>query len=102
MSLSASERETVIVLNDEEDVTHIYTAQRPWITRLRKNASARLLEEGSFEGSAWARFEVPKELVNVRPKRRKGRSGSAAHLHAPRSETPSTEGVIERNEGQAA
>jgi hypothetical protein len=60
MSLTAPERETVITFNDEDDTALIYTAQRPTITKLRKNPSAKLIEEGTFDGSAWARFEIPK------------------------------------------
>jgi hypothetical protein len=82
MSLSAPERETIITLNDEDDTAEIWTAQRPWITKLKKNPAATLLEEGKHDGSAWARFEVPRELIGVRSKRRIGRPGSAAHLRA--------------------
>jgi hypothetical protein len=80
MSLTAPERETIITLNDEDETADIWTAQRPWITRLKKNPSATLLEEGVHDGSVWARFEVPKELVGVRSKRRTGRSDAFDHL----------------------
>jgi hypothetical protein len=69
MSLTAPERETIISLNDEDDFADIWTAQRPWITRLKKNTAAELLEEGKHEGSAWARFRVPKGLISVRSKK---------------------------------
>jgi len=69
VSLNAHERETVIVLNDEDDFATIYTAQRPWITRLRKNPAATLTGEGVHDGSVWARFEVSKALVSVRSKK---------------------------------
>jgi hypothetical protein len=72
LSLTALERETVITLNDEEGFAEIYTSQRPWITRLSKNPSAELLEEGRFEGSKWAKYKVPKGLISVRAKSRKG------------------------------
>jgi hypothetical protein len=102
MSLAPAERETVITLNDEDEFAHVYTSQRPWITKLRKHPSARLIEEGKFEGSAWARFEVEKELVRVAPRRRKARSGAAEHLRAARLETASTEGVSDQDEADAA
>jgi hypothetical protein len=66
VSLTASERETIITLNDEDETAQVYTAQRPWITKLKRNPSAILLEEGSHDGSAWARFELPKGLVSLR------------------------------------
>ena len=102
MSLSAPERETVITFNDEDDVARVYTAQRPWITKLRKNPSARLIEEGKHAGSAWVTFEVPKELLSVRTGRRKGRPDSAAHLHPPIPKTSSTEAVFNQGEDVAA
>jgi hypothetical protein len=69
MSLTAPERETVIQFDDELDVATIHTHQRRIITKLKKNPSARLLEEGRFDGTAWARFELPKELVSFRSAR---------------------------------
>lgn len=57
MSLTAPERETIITLNDEDETAYVYSAQRPWITKLKQNPAAILLEEGTHEGSAWARFE---------------------------------------------
>lgn len=68
MSLTAPERETIIRLNDEDDLANIWTAQRPWITKLKKNPAATLLDEGVFDSSAWAEFEVPASLISVRSK----------------------------------
>jgi hypothetical protein len=70
VSLTAPERETVIVMSDADELARVYTAQRPVITRLKKNRAARLLEEGRFEGSQWARFELPKSFVSFRSKQR--------------------------------
>jgi hypothetical protein len=66
MSLTAYERETTLNMNDAEDVAYIYSAQRTVITRLKNNPAARLVEEGCFEGSVWARFEIPAALVSFR------------------------------------
>ena len=71
MSLTAPERETIITLNDEDDVAHIYTAQRPWITRLKKNPAATLLSEGKSGSSPYAEFEIDKSLISIRSKRTK-------------------------------
>jgi len=71
MSLTAPERETVITLSDAEYVAHVYTAQRPLITKLKKNPAATLIEEGTFEGSAYARFELPSGLISFRSGRSK-------------------------------
>jgi hypothetical protein len=56
MSLTAPERETIITLNDEDETAEIWTAQRPWITKLKKNPSAVLLEEGKHDGSVASRW----------------------------------------------
>jgi hypothetical protein len=69
MSLTVPERETIITLNDEDGFVEVYTAQRPWITRLKKNPAAELVDEGKHMGSTWAKFRVPKELISVRSKR---------------------------------
>jgi hypothetical protein len=69
MSLTAAERETIITLNDEDANAEIWTAQRPIITKLRKNAAATLITEGKYDGSAWAQFRLPVELVSFRTKR---------------------------------
>lgn len=66
MSLTEYERETIINMNDGEEVAHIYTAQRKLITRLKNNPAAVLVGEGTHDGSAWARFTIPAELVSFR------------------------------------
>jgi hypothetical protein len=70
VSLTAPERETVIVMTDADELASVYTSQRAVITRLKKNPAARLLEEGRFEGSPRARFELPKRFVSFRSKER--------------------------------
>ena len=69
VSLTAAERETIITLNDEDAHAEIWTAQRPIITKLKKNAAATLIAEGKHEGSAWAQFRLPVELISFRSKR---------------------------------
>jgi hypothetical protein len=68
MAFSAPERETVIVFNDIDAVASVYTAQRRVITQLKKNRAATLVDDGVFEGSPWARFELPKRFVSFRSK----------------------------------
>jgi hypothetical protein len=69
MSLTAAERETIITFNDEDGHAEIWTAQRPIITKLKKNAAATLIAEGKHGGSAWARFHLPGDFVSFRSKR---------------------------------
>ena len=66
MALTRDERETIVNMNDGEDIAYVYTAQRRIITLLKKNPSATLVEEGTFEGSVWARFTMPARLVSFR------------------------------------
>jgi hypothetical protein len=76
LSLTAAERETVINLNDEDATASIWTAQRPVITKLKKNPAATLLEEGKHDGSVWATFELPAGLVSFRTSQARAVRGS--------------------------
>ena len=69
-SLTAPERETVIVFNDEDDFAEITTHQRTWVTRLHKNPAAEKLEDLTYGSTTGARFRVPARLVSVRTKKR--------------------------------
>lgn len=66
MSLTAAERETVILMDDSEDVASITTYQRSMLTKLEKNPAAKKVEDYSVEGSKGAKFLVPAKLINVR------------------------------------
>jgi hypothetical protein len=66
MSLTEFERETIINMNDGEDIAYIYSAQRKIITKLRNNPAAVLVEEGVHDGSAWARFTLPAAYISFR------------------------------------
>lgn len=76
-SLTAPERETVILLNDEDDFAEITTHQRKWLTKLRKNPAAEEIEDLRHGSTTGARFRIPAKLVSVRTKQRAGRSLSA-------------------------
>jgi len=69
MSLTDDERETIVSMSDGGGLAHVYTAQRRMITRLKNNPAALLLGEGNHDGSAWARFTIPVELVSFRSSR---------------------------------
>jgi hypothetical protein len=71
MSLTPAERETVITFNDAEETAEVYTHQRPVITKLKKNPAATLIDEGVFETTPWAHFQIPKQFVSFRGKARK-------------------------------
>lgn len=71
--MPAAERLVSIEFSAADDVARVYTAQRPWITRLKKNPAAVLIDEGREGSTPWAVFQVPKELISVRRKRRETR-----------------------------
>jgi hypothetical protein len=66
MSLTADERETILNMDDGSDTALIYTAQRTVISKLKKNPAAELIREGKFEGTAFAEFRLPANLVSFR------------------------------------
>ena len=68
MGLTKEERETIVLLSDDDDWAEVYTAQRPRITQL-KARGAQLIEEGTFEGTAWARFRLPARCISFRSPR---------------------------------
>lgn len=68
--LNADERETVILGSDSSEIITVWTAQRPNITRLQRNPGATEIESGFYGTTAWAKFELPAELVSFRKPRR--------------------------------
>jgi hypothetical protein len=78
MALSNAERETIVRFDKESDLATVYTYEQRIITRLKKemkrlqSEGGRLIEEGKFEGSPYALFEVPKTWVKVTPPKRMG------------------------------
>lgn len=75
-SLTAPERETVIIMDDATGVATICTHQRRVVTKLRNNPAARELEDLTFGATVGARFEIDASLISFRTKRVKGRPGN--------------------------
>lgn len=69
--LTATERETMVTMNDGEPFAQIWTAQRKLITRLTKNPAARLIESGTYGTTAWASFEISRDFISFRSRQRK-------------------------------
>lgn len=69
-SLTAPERETIIGTSDADDTWSIWTAQRPIITKLKRNPAAILKDEGHYGSTAWALFELPANLISFRSPRK--------------------------------
>lgn len=58
-SLSAAERETVVTTSDANELVRIWTAQRRFITRLRKNPQFTEVQSGFYGTTEWAAFTIP-------------------------------------------
>jgi hypothetical protein len=56
---TAPERETVITTTDADTRVRIWTAQRKYISRLKKNPAFTLVKEGEHGSSPWAEFTIP-------------------------------------------
>jgi hypothetical protein len=52
------ERETVVNTSDGDDEVRIWTAQRPYITRLRRNPKFVETKSGRWDGTEWAEFVI--------------------------------------------
>jgi hypothetical protein len=70
-SLTAAERETVIIMDDQSDTATVSTYQRRIITRLEKNPLARKVKEYRCGRSVGAEFELPAWSISFRSKARK-------------------------------
>lgn len=58
-SLNPYERETVVNASDGDDLVKVWTAQRTYITKLRKNPSFTEVASGHYGTTAWAEFTIP-------------------------------------------
>lgn len=61
----AEERETTITYTEADDVVSIYTCRRPDITALKRKLDRGVVleAEGNYsDGTAWARFTIPRDL----------------------------------------
>jgi hypothetical protein len=54
----ADERETVVNAADADDVVKIWTAQRKFITQLRRHPKVTEIRCGMADGTEWAEFTV--------------------------------------------
>lgn len=62
MPLNAFERETTISVSDGDEFVHVYTAQRKFINRLRKDDRVAIVASGEYEGSPWVAAQIPAHL----------------------------------------
>ena len=68
-SLTASERETIIVMDDDGVTADVFTHQRRWHTRLMHNPAFELIEDLSWKSTVGGHFRGPAALVSIRKKR---------------------------------
>ena len=83
-SLTAPERETVVLMDDDSDFAVVTTWQRRIITKLEKNPAAEKLWEQRLGTSRGAQFRLPSNLISFRSKTRKGGPGNAESLRKAR------------------
>lgn len=57
--LTAPERETVVNADDDASTVRIWTAQRRYITRLRRNSAFTETATGFHGSTEWAEFTIP-------------------------------------------
>ena len=75
-SLTAAERETVIIMDDERDIATVSTHQRRLITRLERNPLAVKIGDLTYGTTVGAKFELPAWSVSFRTKHRRATSTS--------------------------
>jgi hypothetical protein len=63
-SLNPFERETIINVSDGDELTRIWTCQRRFITKLRKDRRFTQTDSGHHGTTEWAAFTIPAELWN--------------------------------------
>ena len=68
-NFTAAERETIIRWDDEADMVSIWSAQRPVITKLRRNPAFTEVKSGSHGSSPWAEFTIPVDRFTFGAKR---------------------------------
>lgn len=57
--MNSFERETIVNSSDGDDLVRIWTAQRTYITRLRRHPAFTEVKSGKYEGTEWAEFTIP-------------------------------------------
>lgn len=78
MTLEAAERETVVNTSDDHETVTIWTAQRRYLTQLRKHPKVVEVDSGSYGSTEWGQFEVPRDQWSpVTGVKRAGRKLSA-------------------------
>jgi hypothetical protein len=82
--LSAYERETIIVFNDEEELATITTHQRRILTKLERNPAAEKIEDLPHGSQPGARYSVPAQLISIRSKTRAATKGNPESLQKAR------------------
>lgn len=103
---AAFERETVITWSDADSVIQITTSQRPMITSLKNNPSAKLIETSQDVHI----FEIPLGLITVRKGKRtvtnrvvrKGRPVGVKLCGEPTKKGTPCEGIAKLDTGKCA
>jgi hypothetical protein len=82
--LSAYERETIIIFNDEDELATVTTHRRRILTKLERNPAAEKIEDLPHGSRPGARYSVPAQLISIRRKNRAAIKGNPESLQRAR------------------
>lgn len=90
MALTKAERETVILMNDEDDIVRVCSAQAPVIRKCRKDSNFTEISVITEDGVEWVEFTIEKRLFRFSSKRKSNltpeqRQAAAERLRNARS-----------------
>lgn len=60
-SMTSAERETIVTTSDADEFVRVWSAQRRFITKMRRNPNFTEVRSGSHGTTEWAEFTVPAE-----------------------------------------
>lgn len=81
-NLEPEERETVVNTTDADTEVRIWTAQRVYITKLRRHPRVTELRSGFHGSTEWAEFTVPRDQWNPVTGVKRGHAGTDAQKRA--------------------
>lgn len=64
--MNAAERETVVNINDTDNLVHIWTARRQDITAMRSKPAYTEIATGIHDRTEWAEFTIPLRAWSLR------------------------------------
>jgi len=88
MQFTLEERETIINLNEADDVAYIYTRMKRWWEELEKRGFKPVRVYGNGRGVYAKEFEISKKLVKIPRPRRTASKAQLVALAQARRKSP--------------